>query len=83
MGAHSKARDPFTGYQATGQRGTWPALLIICSRPPHGGVVEVGSWNGHWLHSCGDCGGAGGKSQPDVNEEQLGPPLLPLDKSSW
>ena len=32
-----------------------------------------GSRNGHWLHSCGGSfGEAGGKSQPDVTEEQLG-----------
>lgn len=36
--------------------GRWPALLI-CSGPCPGGVVEMGSWNSCWRHSCGNCGG--------------------------
>lgn len=46
----------------------YPHLL----QAPHPGRSgQVGSWNGHQLHSCGDSGEAAGKSQPDVNEEQL------------
>lgn len=61
--------------------GRW-AEGDLASPPPHvprpspGGLAEVGSWNGHCLHSCGAVVGWW-ESQPGVNEEQLGPPSFP------
>lgn len=33
VGAYGKAGDPFIGSQVMGRRWTWPAPILICSRP--------------------------------------------------
>lgn len=54
VGADGKARTPSPGPRSLERGG--PSQPC----PSPGGLVKVGSWPGHWLHSCGDFGGAGG-----------------------
>lgn len=54
------------GHWAGGE--TEPALPLSWS------PVQVGSWPGHRLHSCGGTLAGLVDSQPDVSEEQLGRP---------
>lgn len=68
-GADGKARTPSPGPRSLGGGGR-PSPPC----PSPGGLVQVGSWPGHRLHSCGGTLAGLVDSQPDVSEEQLGRP---------
>lgn len=84
VGAHGKAGNPFTAPQVMGQKWTWPAQLRMYSHPLPRGLVEVGSRNGHRLHSCGGSSVrlVGNHSQMSRGSSRAAFPT-PLDESSW